>query len=73
MTWNVMSHEVKKLKGILTNDKKEIIGFILSGMTYDGDGNIQCEQGTDMQIAFKNKEEMKNILNRILKEGKNVS
>lgn len=66
MTWNVMSHEVKKLKGILTNDKKEVIGFILSGMTYDGDGNIQCEQGTDMEIAFDNKIKMKFIMKAIL-------
>lgn len=66
MTWDSMSHEVKKFKGLLTNDKDEVIGFILSGMTYDGDGNEQWELGTDMNIIFDNTIKMKFIMKAIL-------
>lgn len=62
MTWDNMSHEVKQLGVLLTNTKNEVIGFSLVGKTYDGDGNCQDENGTNMDIIFNNTEQMKNIL-----------
>jgi fatty acid/phospholipid biosynthesis enzyme len=68
MTWNVMKHEVKKAKEILTDYKGNIVGFVLSGKTYDGDGNIQWDEGTDMEIVFKDAEQMVTTLNKVLKD-----
>ena len=65
MTWSEMSHEAKELKNMLTNEDGEVIGFTLSGMTYDGDGNPQWEEGTDMEIVFENNEQLKKIIERI--------
>ena len=68
MTWCEMTHEVKKLEYLITDTEKELIGFTLSGETYDGDGNIQDENGTNMGIVFKNKEHLKKTLNEISQE-----
>ena len=68
MTWDTMTHEVKKFKGLLKDTKDDIIGFELSGKTYDGDGNPQCERGTDMALIFKDRKYMISTLKRILKE-----
>jgi hypothetical protein len=37
-------------------------------MTYDGDGNPQWEDGTDMELVFKDAEHMINTLNKVLKD-----
>lgn len=65
-----MSHEVKKFKGILVDKEGKIIGFTLSGETFDGDGNIQWEEGTDMEIVFKNTKQARDILTDMLKQIK---
>lgn len=63
MTWDTMAHEDAKLKQIIVDaDTKKPIGFILSGMTYDGDGNEQWELGTDMEITMKNETEFKRLI-----------
>jgi hypothetical protein len=64
MTWDTMITEVKEFKHFLT-EKKEIIGFTIAGMTYDGDGNCQDGNGTDMQIVFKNKDEYKKFVEQL--------
>jgi len=65
MSWDSMSHEDAKLKNFLTDEKHKTIGFTLSGMTYDGDGNCQWEKGTDMQILMKNKEEFLRFIDEL--------
>ena len=72
MTWCYMSHEVKKYKELLTDDKNNFIGFTLSGMTYDGDGNCQWDNGTDMNIIFNSTDKMKEILTTILNDLKDI-
>jgi len=59
MTWSIMSHEKAKLKGFIPN------GFILKGMTYDGDGNAQWESGTDMTVEFATKKDYKEFVKRL--------
>ena len=53
MTWDFMSHTDAEFKGIVVDKKKRPIGFTLKGMTYDGDGNEQWEEGTEMEIIMK--------------------
>ena len=71
MTWDEMSHEEARLKSFITTTKKRpkknLIGFVLSGKTYDGDGNLQWDAGTDMSIIFKNKAEFKNFAKKLKK------
>lgn len=66
MTWDVMSTNAKKLKNLVT-DKGKYVGFTIFGDVYDGDGNIQWESGTDMEITFKNNETFKKFMNDICK------
>ena len=68
MTWDTMTHEVKNFKDLLKDKKDNIVGCELTGKTYDGDGNPQCEQGTDMAIIFKDRKHMISTLKRILNE-----
>ena len=68
MTWDLMTHEVGKFKELLKNKEGGIVGCVLPGNTYDGDGNPQCEEGTDMAIIFKDRKHMISTLKRILKE-----
>jgi len=69
MTWNVMTHEVeRKAVELLTDDKGRVIGFSLAGYTYDGDGNVQDENGTRMNIVFQSRVHLTRVLRDIAGE-----
>lgn len=57
-----MSHTKAEFKAIVINKQEKPVGFILKGMTYDGDGNPQWEQGTSMEITMKNEQAFKNLI-----------
>lgn len=63
MTWDVMVHEDAKFKSILIDQNKKIVGFSLKGMTYDGDGNIQDDDGTEMEIKMKSENDFLQLIN----------
>lgn len=72
MTWDFMTHEKATYKHVVA-EKGKVIGFQLGGMTYDGDGNCQWDEGTTMDIYFKNRNELFKLmeaLNKYLKEEK---
>lgn len=69
MTWDTMYHEGSKLKGLVRKSPTDpkIVGFILGGKTYDGDGNIQWEKGTDMVVTFKDKASLRSFVKKLAK------
>ncbi|MGD9381090.1 MAG: hypothetical protein PVI03_01460 [Candidatus Thorarchaeota archaeon] len=69
MTWDTMYHEGSKLRGFVRKSPSDpkIVGFILKGKTYDGDGNLQWPKGTDMVVTFKNKTELRSFVNKLEK------
>jgi hypothetical protein len=69
MTWDTMYHEGTRFKGFVRKSPTDpkIVGFILGGKTYDGDGNIQWEEGTDMVVTFRDKPALKAFVKRLEK------